>query len=168
MISTDRLDLVPATLPLLGAALRSSEELGRQLGFAVAPGWPPEFLDDAAFDYTLTRLTQAPEEAGWWLYFVVERNERMLIGSAGYKGPPTNGEVEIGYGITIEHRRRGYASEAAAGLARHAFSKPEVDRVAAETFPHMVESIGVLEKCGFVLAGAGSEPGVVRYRLSRS
>lgn len=38
----------------------------------------------------------------------------------------------------------------------------------AETLPALAPSIGVLEKLGFVFAGEGSEPGVIRYALERT
>ena len=37
----------------------------------------------------------------------------------------------------------------------------------AETLPGLMPSIGVLRKCGFRFIGDGSEPGVIRYELTR-
>jgi ribosomal-protein-alanine N-acetyltransferase len=106
------------------------------------------------------------------MYFIVlprQAAQRVLIGSTGYKGPPSaEGTVEVGYSIVSDHRRRGYASEAVRGLVRHAFGVPEVRRVIAETLPELTPSIGVLRKCGFELVGEGSEPGVIRYELART
>jgi RimJ/RimL family protein N-acetyltransferase len=94
---------------------------------------------------------------------------RTLIGSAGYKGPPSpDGSVEVGYGIVRDHQRKGYASEAVRGLLTHAFAVPAVQRIIAETFPELTGSIGVLRKCGFRPLGAGSEPGVIRFELRRA
>jgi len=75
--------------------------------------------------------------------------------------------VEVGYGIVSEQRRRGYATEVTRGLLSRAFALPGVRRAIAETLPELVGSIGVLEKCGFRLLGAGSEPGVIRFELLR-
>jgi ribosomal-protein-alanine N-acetyltransferase len=94
---------------------------------------------------------------------------RTLIGSAGYKGPPSaDGMVEVGYGIVRDHQRQGYASEAVRGLVAHAFALPTVRRVIAETLPELIPSIGVLRKCGFRFIGNGSEPGVIRFELTRA
>jgi len=103
------------------------------------------------------------------MYFVVIPNapERTLIGTAGYKGPPVDGAVEIGYGIVRDHRRLGYASEAVTALLERAFAQRSVEQVVAETMPELVGSIGVLRKAGFSHAGAGSEPGVMRFALPR-
>jgi RimJ/RimL family protein N-acetyltransferase len=42
-----------------------------------------------------------------------------------------------------------------------------VTRVTAETYPELVGSIGVLRRCGFRFIGEGSEPGVIRYEITR-
>ena len=172
MIVTQRLQLVPATPELTQAALDGPPALAAALGAGVPFSWPPEFLDPASLEFTLNRLQEGPAQAGWWLHFVVlthGASGRLLIGSAGYKGPPDpEGQVEIGYGIVRDQQRRGYASEAAHGLVAHAFDDPRVHTVIAETLPELTGSIGVLAKCGFRLIGEGSEPGVIRFELTRA
>jgi RimJ/RimL family protein N-acetyltransferase len=172
MIATERLGLVPATAELVGAALEGPGALGGGLGVGVPDSWPPEFLDPPALEFTRKRLGEGPEQAGWWLHFVVLIDGPagpLLIGSAGYKGPPdSTGMVEIGYGIVQDHQRRGYASEATRGLLAHAFADTRVRTIIAETLPELAGSIGVLTKCGFQLIGEGSEPGVIRFELTRA
>jgi RimJ/RimL family protein N-acetyltransferase len=172
MIATARLQLIPASSEMVKAALEGPDTLAAALGASVPSTWPPEYLDAPALRFTLDRLEERPEQAGWWLYFVVlpaGPAGRTLIGSAGYKGPPTpDGSVEVGYGIVSDHRRRGYASEVTRGLLSRAFASPGVRRAVAETLPELVASIGVLRACGFHLQGEGSEPGVVRFELSRA
>ena len=155
-IITDRLELVPATPPSTRAALEGAHALGANLGAVVPPTWPPEYLDAPALEFTLKRLGLGAEQEGWWLYFVLlplGPAGRTLIGSAGYKGPPADGTVEVGYGIVSDQRRRGYASEVTRGLIAHAFKQEVVRRVIAETLPQLTPSIGVLEKCGFAVSG---------------
>jgi [ribosomal protein S5]-alanine N-acetyltransferase len=171
MIRSERLELVPATVDLLSAALEGPSALEIALHTRVPPTWPPEFLDRPALEFTRDRLIETPGDREWWMYFVVlpAADERILIGSAGYKGPPTeDGTVEVGYGIVTDHRRHGYASEATRGLVARAFRLPEVRRVIAETLPELTPSIGVLRNCGFGLVGEGSEPGVIRFELTRA
>jgi [ribosomal protein S5]-alanine N-acetyltransferase len=172
-IATARLDLVPASLETLAAALAGNEVLAAALGARVPPTWPPEFLDRPALEFVTVRLAQHPEEAEWWMHFVVSREiagePRALIGSGGFAGPPApDGSVEIGYGIVADRQRRGYATEAARGLIARAFDVPRVTHVVAHTMPELAGSIGVLERCGFRCVGAGAEPGTVRYRLDRT
>jgi RimJ/RimL family protein N-acetyltransferase len=169
VIRTERLELLPARPAHLRAALLGPEELAESLGAAVPATWPPEFLDTPALEFTLARLLEGPAHDGWWMYFVIlPTGGRTLIGATGYKGPPTaEGTVEVGYGIVRDQRRQGFASESVRALLSRAFAVPAVRSVIAETLPHLTPSIGVLAKCGFQLVGAGSEPGVLRYALSR-
>ncbi|MBK7878086.1 MAG: GNAT family N-acetyltransferase [Planctomycetes bacterium] len=170
-LRTARLELVPATVEHLRAALASRAELARALGVAVPDTWPHDFLDDAAIVYTLERVQTGGAGTGWWFHFVMRSEAgapRALIGSAGYKGPPdADGTVEIGYGVVSDARRCGYATEAALALVERAFEDPRVRRVIAETLPELVGSIGVLAACGFHAIDGGSEPGVLRFELTR-
>lgn len=170
LIRTERLDLVPGTPESIQACLDGPSALAVALDARVPATWPPEFLDDEALRFTLDRLALGPEQAYWWLYFVVLRGpeSRVVIGSAGYKGPPTEGAVEVGYGIVPDFHRRGYATEVVRGLLRHAFSVPGVEQAIGETFPSLIASIGVLRKCGFRNVDGGSEPGVIRFAITRS
>lgn len=171
MLSTERLDLVPSTVPTLRAAIEDSERLGMLLDARVPGGWPPDLLDAPALQWTVDRLREDPNAASWYMYWIVLRGEpaRTLVGVAGYKGPPSlDGIVEIGYGVVPEHQRRGYATEAAQALVRNAFAEPKVQRVIAETLPSLEPSMAVLAKCGFDFIGEGSEPGVIRYERRRS
>jgi RimJ/RimL family protein N-acetyltransferase len=162
---------VAATPALTSAALAGSAGLAAGLGAEVPSTWPPMFLDPPALEFTLERLAEGPDQAGWWLYFVllVEDEARpILVGSGGYKGPPSaDGTVEVGYGIVSSHQRRGHASETVRMLLHRAFALPQVHRAIAETLPELAPSIGVLRKCGFRLIGEGSEPGVIRFELTR-
>jgi [ribosomal protein S5]-alanine N-acetyltransferase len=167
---TSRLELVPATVDLVEAELRDPAELGQRLGAVVPAGWPPEPYDRPAAEYTIARLAQGPEQAGWWLHYMVlvDPPPRTVIGTCGYKGPPgADGTVEIGYGVLPAFHRRGYAFEAVQALIERAFAQPEVGRVIAETFPHLTPSKGLLQKAGFHLVSEGSEPGVICYELRR-
>jgi RimJ/RimL family protein N-acetyltransferase len=75
--------------------------------------------------------------------------------------------VEVGYSICPEYQRRGFASEATRALIAHAFASPQVTRVDAETLPELEPSISVMLKCGMRFLGPGSEPGTIRYGVTR-
>jgi ribosomal-protein-alanine N-acetyltransferase len=169
MIETLRLRLIPASPEVLRAELAGPATLAAALGVEIPPGWPPELYDRPAVEYCLGKLEAHPEEAGWWFHYFVRRpvagQPATAVGAGGYKGPPQDGTVEIGYSILPEHRRRGYACEATQGLAAHALERPGIGRVIAQTLPHLEASIGVLQKCGFRFAGEGSEEGAVCYEL---
>jgi ribosomal-protein-alanine N-acetyltransferase len=171
-ILTDRLGLVPVTPESLQADLRGAGALARLLGVHVPGDWPPELYDRDAVRFTLQGLRRVPGTANWWMYYVLlrpsERAPAMVVGCAGYKGPPAAGMVEIGYSVLRAYRGRGFATEAAKALIRAAFQDPGVRRVIAETMPTLGASMRVLEKCGFHRVPRGSAPGILRYELKRA
>jgi RimJ/RimL family protein N-acetyltransferase len=167
-IETERLRLVPATADLIRAAIAGRAALAEALGAVVADGWPPEYLDEPALRWVLDRLAGDPRP-DWYFYLVLLRDGGPLMGSAGYKGPPlADGTVEVGYGMVVEYQRKGYGPEATRALIERAFAHSAVTRVIAETLPDLVASIRVMERCGMTPApDPGSEPGVLRYQLTR-
>lgn len=170
MIRTARLDLVPASLPELRASLEDRQTLSNLLHAAVPASWPPPLLDSDALEWTVGRLRSGETEPHWQMWWIIlrESERRTLIGTSGFKGPPArDGTVEVGYGIVTDRHRQGYATETVRGLLDFAFAKPEVQRVIAETLPELEPSKGVLDKTGFRFIGDGSEPGVIRYEITR-
>lgn len=167
-IRTPRLDLVMAALPSLDAAWAGWRQLGLHLDVALPAGWPPEEFDRDALAWVRDHV-RAGEDPDWWMAWVVLREPApTLVGIAGYKGAPDDaGRVEIGYSVVAEYRRRGIATEAAAGLVARAFEAPAVRAVCAETRPDHRASLGVLHGLGFLPAGEGSEPGLVRLERPR-
>lgn len=171
VLTTQRLRLVPASPEMLTAAIEGPGALAHLLRVHVPSTWPPLYVDNDALGYTARRLAEGHHHAGWWMYFVLlihPAGRESLVGTAGYKGPPTaEGLVEVGYGIVSDQHRRGLATEATRALIARAFAVAEVREIVAETLPELIASIGVMTKCGFEYAGAGSESGVIRYRLTR-
>lgn len=171
-LTTVRLDLVTATAQHILVALDDPDKLARLLGADLAESWPLPHLDDAALHRTLEALHRGPDQIGWWMrYMVLRRGPEgtpVVVGVAGMKGKPQGGLAELGYSVAPEHRRRGYATEAVRALVDWAFDHDDVTEVIAETMPELAASIRVLEKCGFVEAGPGSEPDTVRYRKPRA
>jgi [ribosomal protein S5]-alanine N-acetyltransferase len=94
---------------------------------------------------------------------IVERESGLVVGSLGLFWPPSDGAVELGYGVAPSRRGRGYAPEAVRALTAHAYTAPEVKAVFAHVEPSNPASVRVLEKAGFTPAGPGAEEGTVRY-----
>jgi len=72
--------------------------------------------------------------------------------------PELNGEVEIGYGISKEHRNSGYATEAAKAVVQFAFEKAGQDVLVAIVKPENVASCRVVKKLGFSNCGIRTVP----------
>jgi putative acetyltransferase len=110
---------------------------------------------------------------GWYSWYAIRRalpeRPAAVIGAGGFLGPPDErGEVEIGFSIVAGHRRQGYAREMVAALTARALEDPRTLRVIAHVQEENRASRGVLEGEGFRRAGAGPEPGSLRYELDRN
>jgi [ribosomal protein S5]-alanine N-acetyltransferase len=173
LLRTERLHLRSATPELAAADLNDPSDFSRLLEADVPQDWPPPLNDDNTKAFTLNYLKENPDTAGWaaWYFLLPGRAEEKTraIGIGGFKGKPSReGMVEIGYSVMPGYQRRGFASEAVAGLIGWAFSHPQVLLVTAETLPALEASIRVLENNGFHLLGRGSEEGVIRYGIDRN
>jgi len=80
----------------------------------------------------------------------VAGGEEALVASGGYFGPPdADGVVEIGYSVSENWRRCGFATEIVGALVENAFSR-QAKTVIAHTHPDNLASINVLRRSGFV------------------
>jgi RimJ/RimL family protein N-acetyltransferase len=165
-IATERLRLIPATPAMIDAELEAPDRLSAALGAAIPTDWPPEPHNRKILAFWRAKLL-APGSAGWWLHYAVltDRSDMILIGSVGYKGPPRDREVEIGYSVVPSHQRRGLATEACRGLIAHAWDQG-ANVVIAHTFEHLTPSLGVLRKLGFERCASGQSD-VLEFRLHR-
>ncbi len=169
VISTDRLDLVAATLAHVEAELAAPERLADLLSAQVPPSWPPGEYDRSAMEFFRGRLREGgPGVEGWYGWYAVRRaapgSPAALVGAGGFLGPPSEeGVAELGYSVAPEHRGRGYATEMARALMRRALGAPGVRRVIAHTSRSNPASIVVLERCGFRAAAEDAATGRVRF-----
>ena len=171
---TDRLLLAAATPDHLRAELESPSKLGFLLDADVPEDWPPGEYDRKAQEFFCDTVEHAePSAAGWYVWYAVFHPEdggrATLIGTGGFLGPPNGaGEVEIGYSLSEAWRGRGLAKEMVSGLVSQALSDRRVTVVVAHTNEQNAASRSVLEGTGFHSAGAGAEPGSLRYELHRA
>jgi RimJ/RimL family protein N-acetyltransferase len=159
--------LVTPTPMMLDAALGEGSELRQALECDVAEGWNgfPE-----ALRRTRDALVADPESAHWGARLFVLEQPRTLVGWGGFKGPPRDGTVELGYEIAPGWRGRGLATAAARELLSTAFAAADVRAVIAHTLAEPSPSGRVLEKAGFAYERevADDQVGTAwRYRLER-
>lgn len=162
-LETERLKLVAANAALAKLELNDRPALFARLGASAPEEWPPPLNDDGSFRYFLGMLESDPAFTGWGYWYVLKKPED-LIGICGFKGrPDAAGMAEVGYSIIPSRQRQGFASEAVNGLIGWAKARG-AKIIAAETFPDLIASIGVMEKNELRFIGAGSEEGAVRYQ----
>ena len=172
-VRTARLELVAATLDLIAAELTGPDALGAALGVPVPASWPPgEYDEDALGFFTARLVAGGPAALGWYNWYALtidpDGRRESLVAGAGYLGPPADGLVEIGYSVVPEARRRGFAAEIVRALADRALSSHAVCKVIAHTLASNFASQGVLKRSGFIPAGCGAEPELLRFERSRS
>lgn len=149
-ITTKRLQILPRT----DAELRAKGEAEADAHMKAAYG---EMFSGALRD---------PKNRLWYTdWRVMRRADKAEVGSLGFKGPPKDGRVEIGYGVETGFRRQGYAEEAVRAAVEWAFGQEGVYAVEAETDPENAASQALLAKLGFLPAGSGAEG--PRFRLLR-
>jgi RimJ/RimL family protein N-acetyltransferase len=171
-VITPRMHLIPATVELLTAELKSAASLSAFLGAYVPANWPPDLYDEKAIRWTIDQLSRPNADGRWYMHYFVLQSKTsapdVVVGVGGYTGPPSPaGVVEIGYSILPGYQRKGYATEAAAGLTQNAFLKG-VKVVAAHTLEGDPASGGVLTNNGYRLIGAGAEAGTSRYEVTKT
>lgn len=138
----------------LRLVLQSTEEVLAQIE-AMSPADQAEVSPD-----WIAQLRAAPFPDPWTHSFaIVLKTSGAVIGSCGYKGPPSSGlVVEIAYRVDADQQGRGYATEAAAALTRYALENPQVRLVCAHTRPEENASTRVLTKCSFRWVGEVNDP----------
>jgi RimJ/RimL family protein N-acetyltransferase len=94
---------------------------------------------------------------------IIERDSGLVVGSIGLFWPPSDGTLEIGYGIVASRHGRGYAPEATRALTEFAFTAPGVHTVYANVELSNPPSIRVLEKAGFQRSHTEIEQNTARY-----
>jgi ribosomal-protein-alanine N-acetyltransferase len=160
VISTERLRLVPHDPEHLRALIEGVESYARSSGMTAANGLRDFIVSPDVSPEWMAALRNATGVDPWRYGFaVVEIATDLVIGSAGFTGPPDiDGNVEIAYGIVPDYEGRGYATEAAAALVEYARADDRVRKISAHTLPARNASTRILEKCSFQFAGEVNHP----------
>ncbi|WP_309140528.1 GNAT family N-acetyltransferase [Streptomyces sp. PKU-EA00015] len=142
----------------------SAGELAAVLGGTHRAHWAEDFPADG--DRVIAGFVTGSPDAlhAYGHRLVVERDTGLVVGSIGLLWPPTDGAVEIGYGIVPSRRGRGYASEATRALAQFALTAPGVHTVHAQVELSNAASVRVLEKAG--LRRWSSDADTARFRMT--
>lgn len=161
MLQTKRLKLIPFEEPHFDALMRDDMMLlGRLLAIETPKTWTT--FDDMNEALPFILQTYRLNGSTWGSYFIIEKADKQLLGTCGFKGSPDSGEekgvVEIGYEINENYRLRGLATEAARCLVTFAFQDARVNIVSAHTLAKETPSVFVLKKLGFRFAGQFFDP----------
>jgi ribosomal-protein-alanine N-acetyltransferase len=82
---------------------------------------------------------------------IIKKDTFEIIGDLGFKGfNYEENNIDIGYGIIKEERRKGYAEEATSELIKWALSKEKVKEITARCLIDNTSSIRLLQKLNFI------------------
>lgn len=148
-IETNRLTLIPCT--------RSTMKLVEEQNYDNGP----------QITTYLNTLDADASQLNWGVWFVIRKEDGVVIGDIGFKGKPDEEKtVEIGYGILPEAQKQGFATEAVKGLMNWAYSSGEVERILADCYVGNEPSIKVLEKLG--MKKVVTREGMIYWEASHS
>ena len=77
---TENLRLVPCSVEMLQSLIDDAIDLNELIGVQVPKGWPAEELKEVA-PYFIKLLSQSPEIEGKLCWFIVEKEQNIVIGS---------------------------------------------------------------------------------------
>lgn len=97
------------------------------------------------------------EQGPFGFYRITRTSDGKAIGGIGFRGRPSDGCAEVGYGLAPSARGSGYAAEALVGALAIA-ADHGATRVVAETDEGNVASRRTLERAGFRRVGGEGEP----------
>lgn len=167
-LESERLLLLPVNIQILKVSLMGDEALGEFLSVEIDSEWTA--FGREALQYVLEKLEADSNQQSWWTYLPILKSDNKIIGSGGYKGPPAEGLVEIGYEIAPSFRKQGYATEMAQKLVQHAFSFSNIEIVQAHTLGKPNASTQILNKLGFKKTNTffeESDEPIWQWRLNR-
>lgn len=105
------------------------ERVSLLTGFTFLPEEPKLGVD---LSWHLSALRSDSKQLPWRIRVIVERSSNTVVGSINLKGPPdADGDVEIGWGLIENARRKGYATEASAAVVNWVVLQPGVSSISA-------------------------------------
>lgn len=164
-IETDRLILLPFTKKICEETLNNSfQELGI-IGITPSYGWPDADTLDT-LPRILNNLNKVIAPSGFESWMVIHKDTNSVIGDIGFKGLPNeSGEIDLGYGIITNERRKGYAKEAAFGIIDWAFKQSPVKAITANCSKENSGSQRVLRSLKFETVEEDAE--MIFWRLEQ-
>lgn len=159
MITTRRTKLIPFREEHYQAIIADDNKwLGELLHIETPSSWTEFDGAKEALPVLYDFFKKLEGNHRWGSYFILSPEEKILLGTCGYKGKPgEDGFAEIGYEIKAIHQNKGLATEVTQALTAFAFSQ-HLAGVRAHTLPEKNASCKVLEKCRYVFAGEAIDP----------
>ena len=146
---TERLILIPYTIDLCRNILNSDYRDLEVLNLKKGKSWPDADVLDT-LPRIINNLTKVEHPTGYESWMIVKKDTREVIGDLGFKGFNNDEEnIDLGYGVIKEERRKGYAEEAVTEIIKWAFSNEIIKEITANCLTENTSSINLLNKFNF-------------------
>jgi len=147
---TERLILIPYTKKLCINILKGDYRDLEVLNLTKGKSWPDEDVLDT-LPRIINNLNKVEYPTGYESWMIIKKETSEIIGDLGFKGFNSEEEnIDLGYGIIKEERRKGYAEEAVSEIIKWAFSNKIVKEITANCLTENVSSINLLNKFNFI------------------
>ena len=155
MIETKRLILKPLTHEQLIKYIRLDNSLETELNLNESSRTISPELKEALIQTILPNVADISKNYLFsTLWTVILKGENKMVGDLCFVGEPNiEGEVEIGYGTYEEFRKRGFMTEAVAGMIKWAEKQPNIRSIIASTEKSNIDSFSILERNNFIKSG---------------
>lgn len=149
-LETERLLLIPFTIEICQHLMNDDFSDLYKMGFKKGTSWPDNDVIET-LPKIINNLSEVEAPTGFESWMIIKKETLEIIGDAGFKGfNKQHQNVDIGYGVIKEERRKGYTEEAAAALINWAFSTEIVKEITANCLHDNISSIHLLQKLNFI------------------
>ncbi|MHB1314876.1 MAG: GNAT family N-acetyltransferase [Christensenellales bacterium] len=156
-IETCRLILIPVTLEITAALLEGKMNEVEKLGIRNYENWPTKDTMDI-LPIVHASLEKNVHPTGFEFWMIVKKENRQVIGDIGFHGKPNEkGEVEVGFGLVEDQRRKGYGTEALLAMMDWIRKEESVKAVIANCLLNNAPSARILQKAGLHETGRDNE-----------
>jgi ribosomal-protein-alanine N-acetyltransferase len=146
---TERLILIPFTIDVCRNILKNDYRDLEVLNLKKGKGWPDADVLDT-LPRIINNLNRVEFPTGYESWMISKKDTLEVIGDLGFKGFNNEEEnIDLGYGIIKEERRKGYAEEAVNEIINWAFSNEIIKEITANCLTENISSINLLYKFKF-------------------
>ncbi len=146
---TERLILLPFTIDLCRNILKNDYKDLDVLNLKKGISWPDADVLDT-LPRIINNLNKVEYPTGFESWMIIKKDTLEVIGDLGFKGFNKVAEnIDLGYGIIEEERRKGYAAEAVSALISWALLNKKVKEITANCATENISSISLLNKFNF-------------------
>ncbi|MBK8522376.1 MAG: GNAT family N-acetyltransferase [Chitinophagaceae bacterium] len=146
---TDRLILIPFTTQICKNVLDNDFSDLITLNLKKGKSWPDADVLDT-LPRVINNLNKVGYPTGYESWMIIKKDTLEIIGDVGFKGINMDEEnIDLGYGIIEEERRKGYAAEAVKEIISWAFLNNNIREITANCLTENTNSMKLLLKFNF-------------------